>query len=46
MRITPASTFGRTLTPLRRAPAGNVYQPVTRYPTPTMSAGNPAGRLT
>jgi hypothetical protein len=45
MRITPASAFGRTLTPLRQVPAGNVYRPVTRYPVPSRSAGNPAGRL-
>lgn len=33
------------MTPLRPAPAGNVYQPVTRYPLPSMAAGNPASRL-
>jgi hypothetical protein len=45
MRITPSSAFGRTMTPLRPARPGNVYQPVTRYPIPTMAAGNPAARL-
>lgn len=43
MRVTPPSALRRTLAPLRPAPAGNVYRPVTPWPVPTMAAGNPPG---
>lgn len=37
-RIFPGSALARSLAPIRPARAGNVYQPVTPWPTPTMAA--------